>query len=125
MVGHIIFRRSYSSSSRFLRYEHEGAYLLAKGNVTPPAKPIPDVLDMPYGGNKLHPTQKPVASLLPLVEVFCPVSDLVLDPFAGSGSSLVAAQHFGRDWLGMELNPDHAVMATCRLAWRGAGKAAA
>lgn len=47
MVGHIVFRKSYSSSSRFLRYEHESAYLLAKGNVTPPAKPIPDVLDMP------------------------------------------------------------------------------
>jgi adenine-specific DNA-methyltransferase len=73
MVGHIVFRKSYSSSSRFLRYEHESAYLLAKGNVTPPAKPIPDVIDMPYSGNKMHPTQKPVAALLPLVEVFCPV----------------------------------------------------
>ncbi|WP_234395257.1 DNA methyltransferase [Acetobacter papayae] len=30
MVGHIVFRKSYSSSSRFLRYEHESAYLLAK-----------------------------------------------------------------------------------------------
>lgn len=125
MVGHIVFRKSYSSSSRFLRYEHESAYLLAKGNVTPPEKPIPDVLDMPYSGNKLHPTQKPVAALLPLVEAFCPVGGLVLDPFAGSGSSLVAAQHLGRDWLGMELDPEHAATATRRLAWHGAGRAAA
>ncbi|WP_206781683.1 ATPase, T2SS/T4P/T4SS family, partial [Komagataeibacter rhaeticus] len=32
MVGHIVFRKSYASSSGFLRYEHESAYLLAKGN---------------------------------------------------------------------------------------------
>ncbi|MFT8613320.1 MAG: DNA methyltransferase, partial [Gluconobacter oxydans] len=125
MVGHIVFRKSYSSSSRFLRYEHESAYLLAKGNVTPPAKPIPDVIDMPYSGNKLHPTQKPVAALLPLVDTFCPVDGLVLDPFAGSGSSLVAAQYLGRDWLGMELDPEHVATATRRLAWHGAGRAAA
>ncbi|MFT9027299.1 DNA methyltransferase, partial [Acetobacter indonesiensis] len=125
LVGHIVFRKSYSSSSRFLRYEHESAYLLAKGNVTPPAKPIPDVIDMPYSGNKLHPTQKLVAALLPLVEAFCPVGGLVLDPFAGSGSSLVAAQHLGRDWLGMELDADHAAIATRRLAWHAAKKVAA
>lgn len=125
MVGHIVFRKSYSSSSRFLRYEHESAYLLAKGNVTPPAKPIPDVIDMPYSGNKLHPTQKPVAVLLPLVEAFCPKGGLVLDPFAGSGSSLVAAQHLGRDWLGMELDTEHAATATRRLAWHAAKKIAA
>lgn len=125
MVGHIVFRKSYSFSSRFLRYEHESAYLLAKGNVTPPAKPIPDVIDMPYSGNKMPPTQKPVAALLPLVEVFCPVGGLVLDPFAGSGSSLVAAQHLGRDWLGMELDSDNAATATRRLAWHGTGRLAA
>ncbi|MCQ9156350.1 DNA methyltransferase [Acidomonas methanolica] len=125
MIGHIVFRKSYSSSSRFLRYEHESAYLLAKGNVTPPASPIPDVIDMPYSGNKLHPTQKPVAALLPLVEAFCPAGGLVLDPFAGSGSSLVAAQHLGCDWLGMELDPDHAATATRRLAWHGTARAAA
>nr|WP_279185381.1 DNA methyltransferase [Acetobacter syzygii] len=92
--------------------------------MTPPAKPIPDVLDMPYSGNKLHPPQKPVASLLPHVEAFCLVGGLVLDPFAGSGSSLVGAQRLGRDWLGMELDPEHAATATRRLAWHGTGRAA-
>ncbi|GAN64021.1 hypothetical protein AA0313_2320 [Acetobacter indonesiensis NRIC 0313] len=121
MVGHIVFRKSYSPSSRFFRYEHESAYLLGKGNVTPPAKPIPGVLDMPYSGNKLHPTQKPVAALLPLVETFCSMDGLVLDPFAGSDLSLVAAQHLGRNWLGMELDPEHADTATRRLASTGQG----
>jgi site-specific DNA-methyltransferase (adenine-specific) len=30
-VGHLVFRKTYSSKSRFLRYQHEQAYLLAKG----------------------------------------------------------------------------------------------
>jgi site-specific DNA-methyltransferase (adenine-specific) len=44
-IGHIVFRKRYASGARFLRYEHEAAYLLAKGNVTPPAQPIPDAID--------------------------------------------------------------------------------
>ena len=125
MVGHIVFRKSYASSSGLLRYEHESAYLLAKGSVRRPGQPVPDVIDMPYSGNKLHPTQKPVAALLPLVDAFCPVGGLVLDPFCGSGSSLMAAQHLGRDWLGMELDTEHAATATQRLAWHAAKKIAA
>ncbi len=68
-VGHIVFRKRYASSARFLRYEHEVAYLLAKGDVQPPAWPIPDVIEFRYTGNKLHPTQKPVAALAPLINV--------------------------------------------------------
>jgi hypothetical protein len=56
--------------SRFLKYQHEQAYLLAKGNPTLSENPISDVIDMPYSGNKLHPTQKPVATLKPLIEAF-------------------------------------------------------
>ncbi|MBB2169645.1 DNA methylase [Gluconacetobacter aggeris] len=116
MVGHIVFRKSYASASRFLRYEHECAYLLAKGDVTPPERAIPDVIDMPYSGNRLHPTQKPVAALLTLVEVFCPAGGLVLDPFCGSGSSLVAARDLGREWIGMDIDPGHAATAARRLS---------
>lgn len=124
-VGHIIFRKSYASSARFVRYTHEAAYLLAKGNAKLPRQPIPDVIDMPYSGNRMHPTQKPVAALLPLVHAFCLPGGLVLDPFAGSGSSLVAAQHLGRNWLGMELDETHSATAARRLAYWGERQAAA
>jgi site-specific DNA-methyltransferase (adenine-specific) len=115
MVGHIIFRKRYASRSRFLRYEHEQAYLLAKGDAPYPAQPIPDVIDFPYTGNKLHPTQKPVQALRPLIECFTRVGELVLDPFCGSGSTLEAARDLGRDWLGIELDPTHSATATNRL----------
>ncbi|MGP2492640.1 DNA methyltransferase [Mesorhizobium sp. PUT5] len=117
VVGHIVFRKRYASSSKFLRYQHEQAYLLAKGNVSLPENPIPDVIDFPYAGNKLHPTQKPVEALAPLIEAFTKPGDLVLDPFSGSGSTLAAAQQLGRDWIGIELDSRHHQTASKRLAW--------
>lgn len=117
LVGHVVFRKRYASAERFLRYEHEQAYLLAKGEPERPARPIGDVIDWPARtGNRLHPTQKPVAVLRPLVEAFSRPGELVLDPFAGSGSTLVAARAAGRDFLGIELDPGHHATAARRLA---------
>lgn len=116
VVGHLVFRKRYASSTRFLRYQHEQAYLLAKGNPTLPAQPIPDVLDFPYTGNRLHPTQKPIQALTPLIEAFTRPGDLVLDPFSGSGSTLAAAQQTGRNWTGIELDNAHYHTARKRLA---------
>ncbi|MBB3172890.1 hypothetical protein FHR90_000704 [Endobacter medicaginis] len=48
IVGHLVFRKRYASSSRFLRYEHEQAYLLAKDNPRMPVRVIPDVIGFPY-----------------------------------------------------------------------------
>jgi DNA modification methylase len=116
IVGHLVFRKRYASSGKLLRYSHECAYLLAKGNVMPPSQPIADVIDWKYTGNRLHPTQKPVSSLRPLVETFCPAGGLVLDPFCGSGSTLVAAQKLDRNYLGIEIDPEHHSTAQTRLA---------
>jgi len=115
IVGHVVFRKRYPSSTRFFRYHHEQAYVLAKGEVQPPAHPIPDVIDFPYTGNKLHPTQKPIAALKPLIKAFCPVQGTVLDPFAGSGSALIAARQVGRQFVGIELDAQHHRTATTRL----------
>jgi len=52
-------------------------YLLAKGRPPLPAQPIADVIDMPYTGNKLHPTQKSVQALAPLVRSFTLPGELV------------------------------------------------
>jgi site-specific DNA-methyltransferase (adenine-specific) len=120
VVGHLVFRKRYASSARFLQYHHESAYLLAKGDVTPPAEPLPDVLDWTYTGNRLHPTQKPVESLRPLIASFCnrdggKPGGVVLDPFCGSGSTLVAARDVGCAYLGIELDATHHRTAVERL----------
>ncbi|MHA4409627.1 class I SAM-dependent methyltransferase, partial [Klebsiella pneumoniae] len=76
-VGQLVFTKNYASNRRnararrgFVDYCHEGAYVLAKGRPVPPLKPLPDVLPFPYTGNTLHPTQKPVEALQPLIESF-------------------------------------------------------
>jgi DNA modification methylase len=115
VVGHVVFRKRYASSARFFQYRHESAYLLAKGDATPPANPLPDVLDWTYTGNRLHPTQKPVESLTPIIAAFCKAGDVVLDPFCGSGSTLVAARDAGCAYLGIELDAGHHRTATERL----------
>jgi site-specific DNA-methyltransferase (adenine-specific) len=45
----------------------------------------------------------------------CPAGGVVLDPFMGAGTTAVAAEQLGRDWLGIELNPDFAKLATQRI----------
>jgi DNA modification methylase len=73
------------------------------------------VIDWTYSGNKLHPTQKPLSVLLPMVETFSPPGGVVLDPFSGSGSSLLAAKMLGRSWLGIELDAKYHAIASRRL----------
>jgi DNA modification methylase len=114
-VGHIVFRKAYSSKSRFLSYQHEQAFLLAKGRPPLPKQPLGDVMDMPYSGNRLHPTQKPVVVLAPLVRSFTLPVEFVLDPFVGSGSSCAAALLAGRRYLGVELDAEYFHQASARL----------
>jgi DNA modification methylase len=114
-VGNITFRKPYASSTRYLARHHEAAYLLAKGSPPFPEHAPPDVLDWKYSGNRLHPTQKPLAILLPLIAAFTKPRAIVLDPFCGSGSTLVAARELDRQFIGIDLDPDHHRTAGNRL----------
>jgi site-specific DNA-methyltransferase (adenine-specific) len=102
-IAHLVFVKRYASATKFVRYQHEQAYVLAKGRPANPREPIADVIAWEYTGNPLHPTQKPVSVLEPLVRTCSQTGDLVLDPFCGSGSSLIAARNLGRAFLGIEL----------------------
>jgi site-specific DNA-methyltransferase (adenine-specific) len=116
IVGHLVFPKRYTSSAKgFVRSQHECAHILAKGYPVEPEEKIGDVIEWCYSGNKLHPTQKPVASLLPLIETFSHPQGLVLDPFAGSGSSLLAAKMLGRSYFGIEIDRNYHAIATERL----------
>ena len=61
---------------------------------------------------KIHPTQKPVKLLERLIEIFTDEGDVVIDPCAGSGSTLVAAQNVGRKAFGFEIKKDFHTAAT-------------
>ncbi|ANW62858.1 DNA-methyltransferase [Mycolicibacterium tokaiense] len=51
-----------------------------------------------------YPTQKPLALLRRIVTVSSNPGDLVLDPYCGSGTTLVAARELGRSWLGIDIS---------------------
>lgn len=67
-------------------------------------------------GRATHPTQKPEALLLPLIKYSCPPGGVVLDPFCGSGSTGLAAQMAGMDFIGIEIDPEWAAVARRRLS---------
>jgi DNA modification methylase len=62
-----------------------------------------------------HPSQKPLTLVSNLIRASSRPGDLVLDPFLGSGTTAVAAENLGREWIGIEKNPDYAAMADARL----------
>jgi site-specific DNA-methyltransferase (adenine-specific) len=65
--------------------------------------------------NTSHPTQKPEKLLAKLILASSSPGDLVLDPFLGSGTSAVVARKLGRRFLGIELDPEHCLLALRRL----------
>jgi site-specific DNA-methyltransferase (adenine-specific) len=64
-------------------------------------------------GHALHPTQKPVEVVSPLVEYSCPEGGTVLDPFMGSGTTGIAALQMGRKFMGIEIRQKY-----FEIAWR-------
>lgn len=54
--------------------------------------------------NAVHPTQKPIAAMKWLIRYLTKPGDIVLDPFAGTGTTLVAAKFLGRKAIGIEIN---------------------
>ena len=63
-----------------------------------------------------HPTQKPLEIVERMVRASCPPGGIVLDPFMGAGTTAVAAQRCGRQFVGFELNPVYCDIIAGRLA---------
>ncbi|MDR1872793.1 MAG: site-specific DNA-methyltransferase [Deltaproteobacteria bacterium] len=83
------------------------------------AKPK-DVLEIPTLCNGMvektsHPTQKPEELLRKIVLSSTKIGDIVMDPFSGSGSALVASEQLGRKWIGCDINAEYNSWAINRL----------
>ena len=66
-------------------------------------------------GTKAHPTQKPEALLYRIISACTAPDDLILDPFAGTGTSLAVAKKLGREFIGIEREQDYINVANARL----------
>lgn len=112
----LVWAKQYPSSERFIGRYHEQAYLLAKGRPDKPHLRLPSVSEeWRYTGNKLHPTQKPVMAITPLILAFSKPNGLVLDPFAGSATTAVAARLCGRRFIMIEQDRRYYQIAKQRL----------
>ena len=60
---------------------------------------------------KIHPTQKPISILKKLIEIFTDEGDVVIDPVAGSGTTLRAAYELGRNSYGFEVDKNFYILA--------------
>jgi site-specific DNA-methyltransferase (adenine-specific) len=67
-------------------------------------------------GTAIHPTEKPVGLLQILIRTSCPPGGVVGDMFAGSGAAGEACAQAGRDYVGVEIDPEMAGKARTRLA---------
>jgi site-specific DNA-methyltransferase (adenine-specific) len=83
------------------------------------AKPK-DVIEIPttcngMGEKTKHPTQKPEELLRKILLASSNQNDIVLDPFSGSGTTLVVAEQLGRKWVGCEMNAEYNEWAIDRI----------
>ena len=110
---------------------HETVFLLSKEQdyyydvaaVTGPnGRRLRNVWDIPTeplkranGQDDDHPAMMPLSLARRCVAVTSRTNDVVLDPYAGSGTTLLAAQGLGRRWVGIELNPSFVELIERRL----------
>lgn len=83
--------------------------------------PLSDVWEIPYLNPKAnervgYPTQKPIILLERIIQLATDKGDVVLDPFCGSGTTLVAAALLGRKYIGIDISSDAIELAKKRLA---------
>ena len=135
-VNHLVWRYGLGGSSprRFAR-KHDDILFYAKRDdyyFDPPRVPATsnrmrgqtkkasDVIDIPSINNMAlercgYPTQKPMALLKLLIRACCPASGVVLDPFCGSGTTLLAAKELQRNFIGIDANSHAVCLAESRL----------
>ncbi|MFI2349754.1 DNA-methyltransferase [Streptomyces sp. NPDC019443] len=109
--------RSRFGSSPDIRSPHLGAYKPHTSWTDDGTRLLTSVLQVRSMHKRgIHKTEKPVDLLDPLIRYGCPVGGTVVDPFAGSGSTLDAARQAGRRAVGIEAHEPYAEAAARRLS---------
>lgn len=98
------------------RNQHELVLYGSLGTPRVISHAVPNVLACKREENDLHQSPKPVALMQRLLEVVSAPGDIVLDPFLGSGSTLLAAKASGRKGIGIEIEERYCEIAAQRLA---------
>lgn len=117
-VRPLIWDKKTSINGYSWRHQHEIIIFVEM----PKAKPVPsgdgDVIKCPAVrvNEREHPAEKPIELLKKLIEKSSERGGLVLDPFAGGGSTLLACRDLGRKYIGFEKNLEYFKIAQKRLS---------
>jgi len=108
---------SYAPKHELLLFATKGRHILSFPN-----KRQNDVWEVPVrysGAKRFHPNEKPVSWLSPCIENSSNQGDVVLDPFSGSGSTGVICKELNRDFILIDIDPQHCKVAKQRLNNKG------
>jgi len=117
-VDQILQRRSRDSSNKSIYARDENGYVVFGGSKK--GVPLSDVWEIPFLNPKAkertgYPTQKPILLLERIIELVTDAGDLVVDPFCGSGTTLVAAQMLNRSAFGIDVSQEAVELTKQRL----------
>lgn len=118
-VDQILQRRERDSANKSVYAKNSDGKIITNGGKQ--GVPLSDVWDIPYLNPKAkervgYPTQKPLLLLERILQLTTSEGDFVLDPFCGSGTTIVAAKLLNRNGLGMDVSRDAVKLARERLA---------
>jgi len=84
---------------------------------------LPNIIRSSKPRDSEHPNEKPVDLVVKFLKAHTQPGQIVVDPFCGSGTTLVAAERLGLSWIGIELDPKYCAIAQARIdAERAQGK---
>ena len=99
------------------KYDENGEVVIGKSKK---GVPLSDVWEIPYLNPKAkervgYPTQKPILLLEQIIKLVSDENDIILDPFMGSGTTLVAAKMLNRRYIGIDISKEAVELAEMRL----------
>ena len=117
-VDQIMQRRERDERNKTVYARDNGGRVIGSGSKK--GVPLGDVWEIPFLNPKArertgYPTQKPIILLKRIIELTTDVEDVVLDPFCGSGTTLVAAQELGRKSIGIDISSEAVQLTQRRL----------
>jgi site-specific DNA-methyltransferase (adenine-specific) len=123
--GMIVWDKGHFGLGNGFRSQHELVCHAAKGVPTIYDHGVGNVIKFPRQEPVDHPSPKPVGLMRVLIETVTPAGGIVLDPFVGSGTTLLAAKAAGRRAIGIEVDEAYCEIAAARCSQEVLGLAIA
>lgn len=114
-IDWVVWDKKHFGMGKPFRKQFELLAVLEKGDGLFKRMDLGDVLTEKRLDTEDHPHKKPTGLLQALIENSSEENNIILDCFAGSGSSLVAAQNTKRNFIGIEIDPKYCEIAKQRL----------